>query len=346
VAGDGVEPSRRRCGNHQEDEMNEHDHGSNAPQHEDATTPTSRRAMLRRAAVGAAAAGVATVATSGRTALAADPDDLSLLIVNEHSTRTGARYLGTAAPTAFNVESGAFDATNDTILGTVLANGGTAFLGVANAAGTQQVGVVGWSRKALGTGVVGFTGGTGSYGGEFFGGLAEVRLRPGGAAPITLTNAHQAGELYEDETGVLWLCVAAGAPGTWRELGGTTSAGAFHPIAPQRVFDSRTTLKLAAAEERVVPVTTSITGAADVVPAGATAVACTVTVTQTEQQGGFVSIRPDGTADNGTSSINWWGPGQTLATTVISGLGGDRRLLAKTGPAATHLLVDITGYYR
>jgi hypothetical protein len=326
--------------------MYEHDDHSNAPHDEDASGPTSRRAMLRRVAVGAAAAGVATVATSGRTALAADPDDLSLLVVNDHTTRTGARYLGAAQPTAFNVESGTSDPTNDSILATVLANGGTALLGVANGAGTQQVGVVGWSRKALGTGVVGFTGGTGSYGGEFFGGLAEVRLRPGGAAPITLANAHQAGELYEDETGVLWLCVAAGTPGTWRELGGTTSAGAFHPIAPQRVFDSRTDRKLDAVEERAIPVATSLAGVADVVPVGATAVAATVTVTQTEQLGGFVSIRPDGTADNGTSSINWWGPGQTLATTVISGLGSDRRLLAKTGPTATHLLVDITGYYR
>ena len=326
--------------------MNEHDDGSNAPRHVDADAPTSRRAMLRRVAVGAAAAGVATVATGGRTALADDPDDLSLLVVNEHTTRSGARYLGGAAPTAFNVESGAFDATNDTILGTVLANGGTALLGVANATGTQQVGIVGWSRKANGTGVVGFTGGAGAYGGEFFGGLAELRLRPGGAAPITLTNAHQAGELYEDEAGILWLCVAAGTPGTWREIGGATSAGAFHPIAPQRVFDSRTGTKLATGEERLIPVSASIAGVADVVPVGATAVAATVTVTQTEQQGGFVAIRPDGTAYDGTSSINWWGPGQTLATTVISGLGGDRRLVATVGPSATHLLVDVTGYYR
>ena len=90
-----------------------------------------------------------------------------------------------------------------------------------------------------GTGIVGFTGGAGAYGGEFFGGLAEVRLRPGGAAPITLTNAHQVGEMYEDQDETL-----------------------------------------------------------DVVPVKDTAVALTVTVTETEGTGGFVAVRPAGTAYN------------------------------------------------
>ncbi len=308
---------------------------------------TSRRSMLRRVAVTAAAAGAASVAVAGRPALAADPDDLSLLIVNDHVTRTGARYGGALAPTAFNVETGPSDANNDAVLNTVLAAGGTAFLGVANSAGPQQVGVVGWSRKANGTGVVGFTGPTGGYGGEFFGGVAEVRLRPGGAAPITLTNAHQIGELYEDETGVLWICVAAGSPGSWREIAGPTTAGAFHAIAPQRVYDSRPDRKLVPGTDRVISVANSLAGVADVVPAGATAVSATITVTETEgATGGFVSIRPGDTPDNGTSSINWWSVGQTFATTVIVGVNATRQLVALPGPSAAHLIIDVTGYYR
>lgn len=86
------------------------------------------------------------------------------------------------------------------------------------------------------------------------GGVAEVRLRPCGAAPITLTNAHQVGELYEDETGVLWTCVAAGTPGTWREIAGPASAGAFHAIAPQRVYDSRPDRALVPGTDRVISV--------------------------------------------------------------------------------------------
>ena len=52
-------------------------------------------------------------------------------------------------------------------------------------------------------------------------------------------------------------------------------------------------------------------------------------------------------AFNDTSSINWFGPNQNLATTVISGLDGDRQI---TSPQRrrqyTHLVVDVTGYYR
>jgi hypothetical protein len=330
--------------------MNELDHDTVTG--DDAASPpstdtSSRRSMLRRVAVSAAAAGAASVAVAGRPALAADPDDLSLLVVNDHATRTGTRYGGALAPTAFNVETGPSDANNDTVLDAVLASGGTAFLGVANSAGPQQVGVVGWSRKANGTGVVGFTGPAGAYGGEFFGGVAEVRLRPGGAAPITLTNAHQVGELYEDETGTLWICIAAGSPGTWRELAGPTSSGAFHAIAPQRVYDSRPDRKLVPGTDRVISVADSLGGVADVVPAGATAVAATITVTETEgASGGFVSIRPGDAPDNGTSSINWWGVGQTLATTVIVGVDATRQLIALPGPSATHLIIDVTGYYR
>lgn len=311
------------------------------------TDTSSRRSMLRRVAVSAAAAGVASVAVAGRPALAADPDDLSLLIVNDHATRTGTRYGGALVPTAFNVETGPSDANNDTVLDAVLASGGAAFLGVANSAGPQQVGVVGWSRKTNGTGVVGFTGPAGAYGGEFFGGVAEVRLRPGGAAPITLTNAHQVGELYEDETGILWICVAAGSPGTWREIAGPASTGAFHAIAPQRVYDSRPDRTLVPGTDRVISVADSLGGVADVVPAGATAVAATITVTETEgASGGFVSIRPGDAPDNGTSSINWWGPGQTVATSVIVGVDAARQLIALPGPSAAHLVIDVTGYYR
>jgi hypothetical protein len=329
--------------------MNEHDDEINSGAESTLSLPadtSSRRAMLRRVAVGAAAAGAVSVVVGSQPALADDPDDLNLLVVNDHQTRTGARYGGTRVPTAFNVESGPSDANNDTVLDSVLANGGTAFIGLANSAGPQQVGVVGWSRKALGTGVVGFTGPTGGYGGEFFGGVAELRLRPGGAAPITLTNAHQAGELYEDETGALWICVAAGSPGTWREIAGPASAGAFHAIAPQRVYDSRPDRKLVSGADRVISVANSTSGVVDVVPAGATAVAATVAINQTEGTGGFVSIRPDGAADNGTSSINWWGPGQTIATTVIVGLSAARQLVAKASPTPTHLIIDVTGYYR
>ena len=52
----------------------------------------------------------------------------------------------------------------------------------------------------------------------------------------------------------------------------------------------------------------------------------TFTVTETEGTAASSSVRPAGTPYKSTSSINWFGPDQNLATTVVSALGGDRQI--------------------
>ena len=84
---------------------------------------------------------------------------------------------------------------------------------------------------------------------------------------------------------------------------------------------------------------------APVVEPKATAVAITLAVTETEGLGGFLAVRPADTPYLGTSSINWFGPNQNIASTVISKLGGDRQLTVRGGVQPTHFLVDVTGYY-
>jgi hypothetical protein len=306
-----------------------------------------RRTMLRSVALGVAAAGAATlVGGGGRPARAADGSPLTVGQTNEFATATDVNYKGPTAAASFNVQSGDETAANNTILNNAFNGAGAALLGVASGNGNQGIGIIGWSKKPNGTGVVGFTGGAGAYGGEFFGGLAEVRLRPGGAAPITLTNAHQVGELYEDQDGTLWICTTAGTPGTWREIAGAATAGAFHAIAPRRVYDSRPNNRLAPGEDRTISVANSTDGTLDVVPVKATAVSLTVTVTGTEGASGFVAVRPAGTAYNGTSSINWFGPNQNLATTVITGVDADRQIVLRAGEQYTQIVVDVTGFYR
>jgi hypothetical protein len=312
---------------------------------------SNRRRMLRTLALGAAgaaAAGAAVAVGNPGTAAAADGDPLNVGETTTHTSATNVNYDGPTQAASFNIQSGDQTAANDGILNGLFANAGTALLGVASGNGNQNIGITGWSKKPLGTGVVGFTGGAGAYGGEFFGGLAEVRLRPGGEAPITLTDAHAVGELYEDATGELWLCTAAGSPGTWRQIAGPTTAGAFHAISPRRVYDSREVPagKLAPNEERVLSVATSTDGTLDVVAPFATAVTLTFTVTGTEGTFGFVSVRPQGSPYQNTSSINWFGPDQNLATTVVSALGGDRQLSVLGAVAATHIVVDVVGFYR
>ena len=80
------------------------------------------------------------------------------------------------------------------------------------------------------------------------------------------------------------------------------------------------------------------------VPATATAVSITLTVTETEGAGGFLAVRPAGTGYAGTSSINWFGPGQNIATTVLSALGGSSQLIVRAFNP-THFLIDVTGYF-
>ena len=253
---------------------------------------------LALGAAGAAAAGAAVAVSRPNTAAAGDDDPLAVGATNTHTLATNVNYSGATTAASFNIQSGDQTAANDGILNGLFANAGTALLGVASGNGNQNIGITGWSKKPLGTGVVGFTGGAGAYGGEFFGGLAEVRLRPGGEAPITLTNAHAVGELYEDATGELWLCTAAGSPGTWRQIAGPTTAGAFHAISPRRVYDSREMPagKLAPNEERVLSMATSTDGTLNVVAPFATAVTLTFTVTGTEGTFGYVSVRPAGHA--------------------------------------------------
>lgn len=311
-----------------------------------AVKDATRRSMLRSLALGAAAAGATTLVAGGRSAQAADGGAVTMGQTNEFNTATNVNYKGPTTAASVNVQSGDETAANNTILNNAFNSAGAALLGVASGNGNQGIGIIGWSKKANGTGVVGFTGGAGAYGGEFFGGLAEVRLRPGGEAPITLTNAHQVGEMYEDKDGTLWICTAAGSPGTWREIAGPTTAGSFHAVAPRRVYDSRSSSKLVPGQDRTISVANSIDGTLDVVPAKSTAVALTVTITETEGSGGFVAVRPAGTAYNGTSSINWFGPNQDLATTVITGVDTDRQITLRAGSQYTAIIVDVTGYYR
>lgn len=177
-------------------------------------------------------------------------------------------------------------------------------------------------------------------------------------APQARTDEHQVGEIDLDGTGALWLCVADGAPGTWRELGGPTSCDSFHVIAPTRVYDSRYDREplhggpLEAGDSRVVPVADARpAGEAEqlgVVPRGATAITCQVSVVDTAGSG-FLSLHAADAAVSTSASISWWGPGQAVTNGTVVALDGARRIRVVAGGsagAATHFAIDVTGYYR
>ncbi len=202
--------------------------------------------------------------------------------------------------------------------------------------------IVGAALNNAGVGVAGF----GPIYDLWAGGSGVIGIVPFTALGPPNTGQWINGDIIEDAAGNLFVCVATGAPGTWRKLAGPAAAGAFHAISPTRVYDSRGGGgKLADGAERNVSVAGPNAGN-PAVPAGATAVSVTLTVTDTEGAGGFLGVRPAGTPYAGTSSINWFGPNQNIATTVISGLGGDRLLTVHGGAASTNFLIDVTGYYR
>jgi hypothetical protein len=110
------------------------------------------------------------------------------------------------------------------------------------------------------------------------------------------------------------------------------------------VYDSRQGGgKLANGEERTISVATALSGA-PVVPAGASAAAITLTVTETDGPGGYVAAFPAGSTWGGTSAVNWFGANQNLATADIVALGPNRDIVLRGGAASTHVVVDVTAY--
>ncbi len=59
---------------------------------------------------------------------------------------------------------------------------------------------------------------TSNYGGDFAGGRAPIVLRAAATAGAPTSGSHITGELFVDSAGKLFFCVAAGTPGTWKQI--------------------------------------------------------------------------------------------------------------------------------
>ncbi len=215
--------------------------------------PNDRRAMLRKLAIGGAGAAAGVVLLSnGRVSAgvegqAEDSLELGAAQTNTSVTPTTLVHDPAAArpagPSSLSV-AGAVPAADAPFPGQV---GGYGNADVAN-------GLHGSTDQATGFGVVAAnlapaaatatdpvpTGlAVASLGG------AQIRFVPlTGAVTGPTPGDHVAGELYADAVGTLWFTVPA--PTTtdatavrFVKLAGTPTAGAFHAIDPQRVYDSR-----------------------------------------------------------------------------------------------------------
>jgi hypothetical protein len=127
------------------------------------------------------------------------------------------------------------------------------------------------------------------------------------------------------------------------------------PITPARVYDSRLNMApdangtITGGSNRTVSVanarnvaTGAIIGA--VVPANATAIAYTLTISDTTGQG-YLAVNPGGVTVVSASTINWFGAGQILANTGVVKVANDRTITVVAGGGSTNFIVDVVGYF-
>lgn len=120
-----------------------------------------------------------------------------------------------------------------------------------------------------------------------------------------------------------------------------TTPGAFAPLAPARILDTRVSGgRFGASELRSI----QVTGQGGVPDAGVAAVVLNITVTDTTAAG-YLSVSPSGTPPPTVSNLNW-GRGTTIpnAVTVKVGTGGKVDIY-QSGPGTAHVIVDVAGYF-
>jgi hypothetical protein len=210
-------------------------------------------------------------------------------------------------------------------------------------------------RGAAGVRALGL--GSRAYGISVTGERAAIRIerRPLSSPPPTRVDAHNEGEIVVDDNSDLWYCVAGGSPGSWRKVSGPSTAGQFHAITPARVYDSRVPTPepgaLLGGQSRTVNIRNArdlSTGAPTgvIVPAGSSAIAYNLTITDTVG-GGFLAVNPGGDAVVRASAINWSQTGISLANGLVAKLDDQGQVTVICGGGgSTHVLLDVLGYYR
>jgi hypothetical protein len=239
------------------------------------------------------------------------------------------------------------------VYGEITGTGGTGVYGIVSGSTVSGVGVRG--EVTFGTGVAGVaTSGTGVTGnGTTFDVRAVGSGRIGLAASSPSATANGAvGTIARDGDGSLWYCYATNR---WRRLAGSSTAGSFVPLTPFRAYDSRRPQpqqgKIAANQTRTLSVKDARSVAdgtvttADVVPAGATAVAFNITVVNTEANG-YLYVADGGATSIAASTINWPAANTVVANSAIVKLDATRQIKVFCGETgATNFIIDVAGYY-
>ena len=318
-----------------------------AEQPEDlAESSTTRRDAFKKMAIGAAgvlAVGGAAAVVAGSPAAATDGGNL--IIGNDTQTaQTETALIYDGAPAGSSI----FTVTDSTAgVGAALSPNSTV---AAWCSGLRNIALSGYSRTVRGVGIFGSSElGTGIMA---VGGVqANMQLFPQGLPGPERTTSHNRGELACDSNTDLWFSIDGGNPGTWRKVVGPATAGALHVLPePLRAYDSRSGARLTAGSVTTIGLTTGRNGVGATVaavPVGATAALVNVTLTDTTGSGGFLKAYSAAlTTAPATSVVNWSAPNESIANEITVALNPTAQIKLSPGVAATHVVVDVVGYYR
>jgi hypothetical protein len=114
--------------------------------------------------------------------------------------------------------------------------------------------------------------------------------------------------------------------------------GAYQPLTPSRILDTRSTSRLGPGATLNV----QVTGRGGVPSSGVSAVVLNATVTDTTSAG-FLTVWPAGVARPATSNLNWT-VGKTVPNLVEVALGAGGQVSAYNGLGFTDLVLDVEGY--
>lgn len=320
-------------------------------------TPSDRRALLAKLAVGGAGAAVGAVAL-GRTASAADGDEI---IAGDVTDSEQATILINVPPGSDPVEEGpsSFSVANETPPST------TPFPARVGGYGDERVGngVHGSTISKPGFGVVAANlaeeptsdeqaprglAVASQYGPQIFFQLLENPVVGKSAG------AHSPGEMYVDAAGTLWFTVPVGdgEDGVrFVKLAGTPTSGSLELLpVPVRVADTRRGFpgqKPTSDTSITISVRTGIDGAASGVANGARAALLTVTVANTEDRGFFSVYAADEDPDPQTFSAgNWVGENLSVGQSATSRLSPDGEVKVFVGGFGTaDVVLDVIGFY-
>ncbi len=322
--------------------------------------PVGRRQALRagRPAAGAAAAPV--VASDAAPAAAANGSNLVIGQTNNTGTLpTRLQVTGNQPQYGFavvdNTPAPGYESFAPAVVGH--ARGTAFFCGVRGFGEGPQLGVYG--ESVTNVGVLAASGsGTALVAESETGGALELEspryhllLKGTATAPVLTTTAHTSGEILRDAGGSLWLCVASGSPGTWRKLGGATTAGSLHLLpAPVRVYDSRPNSLPAQGPKTPLPegnvartIDLKVNGSG--VPAGATGVLLTVLLLNATAGAGNATVWANDEPKPSATTLVWGGDAGRFTTMAVSAVDAQARVKVDAS-LQTHVALDVVGYYR